>query len=232
MEKLPLFLSIFFVFITFLTVYFFWKAAGHSKKILLIIATWLVLQTILGLQGFYLVTDTIPPRLVLMIAPVAIAITLLFITSTGRKFIDGLDIKYLTLLSIVRIPVELILFWLFTYKAIPEIMTFEGRNLDIISGLTAPLIYYFGFIKHKLSWKFILFWNFLCLGFLLNVVVYGILSAPSVIQKFSFDQPNIAILYFPFVWLPACVVALALFSHLVSIRQLLKSRTADTYQLV
>jgi hypothetical protein len=39
-------------------------------------------------------------------------------------------------------------------------------------------------------------------------------------QQFAFDQPNIAVLYFPFIWLPSCVVPLVLLSHLAAIRQL------------
>ena len=130
----------------------------------------------------------------------------------------------------MRIPVELTLLWLFLYKAVPELMTFEGRNFDILSGLSAPIIYYFGFVKKQLSSKIILLWNFICLGLLFNIVIHAILSAPFYFQQFAFNQPNIALLYFPFVWLPACIVPLVLFSHLVSIRRILmmnKKTAAD-----
>ena len=147
----------------------------------------------------------------------------LFATKIGRNYIDGLDLKYLTLLHIIRIPVELVLFWLFVYKTVPQLVTFTGRNYDILSGLSAPFIFYFGFIKNKLSKKSILIWNCICLGLLLNVVANVVLSAPFPFQKFAFDQPAIAIVYFPFIWLPSCIVPLVLFSHLASIRQLLKN---------
>jgi hypothetical protein len=123
---------------------------------------------------------------------------------------------------VIRIPVELVLFWLFSYKTIPQLMTFEGRNFDILSGISALLVYYFGFIKKSLDKKFILAWNFICLALLANIVINAFLSAPFPFQKFAFDQPNIAILYFPFVWLPVLVVPLVLFSHLVAIRKLWK----------
>jgi hypothetical protein len=102
-------------------------------------------------------------------------------------------------------------------------MTFEGRNFDILSGLTAPVIFYFSFIKKKFHRKIFLIWNFICLGFLINIIANAVLSAPFSFQKFAFDQPNIAILYFPFNWLPSCVVPIVLFSHLVVIRQLLSN---------
>jgi cytochrome c biogenesis factor len=99
-------------------------------------------------------------------------------------------------------------------------MTFEGRNFDILSGISAPFIAYFGFNKRTLSRKTLLVWNVVCLALVLQVVVTGILSAPSAIQQFSFDQPNYAILIFPFVWLPGIVVPIVIFGHLTSIKRL------------
>ena len=104
-------------------------------------------------------------------------------------------------------------------------MTFEGRNFDIIAGITAPLIAYFGFTIEKLSRQIILVWNFICLGLLINIVATALLSAPSPLQKLAFDQPNIAILNFPFSWLPTFIVPVVLFGHLVSIRQLTRRQT-------
>ena len=144
----------------------------------------------------------------------------LFVSKGGQRWIKKLDLKTLTLLHVVRIPVELILYGLFIEKAVPELMTFSGRNFDILAGITAPFIYYFGFVKDILSKKFTLVWNVLSLVLLLNIVINAILSAPLPFQQFAFEQPNIAILYFPFVWLPAVVVPLVLFSHLVAIKRL------------
>jgi hypothetical protein len=106
-------------------------------------------------------------------------------------------------------------------------MTFEGRNFDIISGISAPLIYYFGFVKKAIKRQWIIGWNFLCLALLANIVTTAILSAPFPFQQLAFNQPNIAIFYFPFVWLPAFVVPVVLLAHLVSIRQLLAVKTTS-----
>jgi hypothetical protein len=99
-------------------------------------------------------------------------------------------------------------------------MTFEGRNFDILSGITAPVIYYFVFIKKNMSRKALLLWNFICLGLLFNIVINAILSVPAPFQQFAFEQPAIAIQYFPFIWLPSVIVPLVLLSHLAAIRQL------------
>lgn len=220
MNNFPVYISIIFILTTLLTITLFYRATGYSKKAGIIIFIWLILQTVLGLSGFYIKTETVPPRLLFLAAPAFLFIIILFITTKGKQFIDGLYLKYLTLLHIVRIPVELVLYWLFLNKAVPQLMTFEGRNFDIVAGISAPIIYYFGFIKNNLSKKIILIWNFICLALLLNIIINAVLSAPTVFQQFAFEQPNIAILYFPFNLLPAVVVPLVLFSHFVAIRQL------------
>ncbi len=221
MNNLPISISLLFGLTTFVTVGIFYKATQYSKTTLLILLLWLTLQSVIGLSGFYLNTQMLPPRFILLILPPLLVIAGLFFTKKGKLFIDGLNLKKLTILHIIRIPVELTLLWLFMLKYVPELMTFEGRNFDILSGLSAPFIYYFGFVKKQLSTKAIVIWNMICLGLLINIVTNAVLSAPFTFQQFAFDQPNIAVLYFPFIWLPCCVVPLVLFSHLVAFRQLL-----------
>ena len=235
-ENLPTYISLTFGLTTVTTLLLFvWtiknsNAENTRKKstpILIGLTIWLVIQAILTIKNIYN-TDThlFPPKIVLFgILPTLLVIIYLFATQKGRQFIDSLPLKNVTYLNVVRIPVEIVLFWLFLHKAIPEIMTFEGRNFDIIAGITAPIIAYFGFTGNKVSRKMILIWNFMCLALLINIVVYALFSTPSPIQKFAFEQPNIAILNFPFSWLPTFIVPIVLFGHLTSIRQLLKSKT-------
>jgi len=56
-----------------------------------------------------------------------------------------------------------------------------------------------------------------------DIWLNALLSALSPLQKFAFDQPDIAILNFPFSWLPTFIVTIVLFGYLVSIRQLLRN---------
>ncbi|MEJ7693023.1 hypothetical protein [Daejeonella sp.] len=231
MENLPTYVSISFGLTTILTLTLFYKATNNSKSTLIVLLTWLILQTAIGLSGFYTATDTIPPRFLLLVLPPFLLIIGLFTTSRGKRYIDSLDAKTLTILHTIRIPVEIVLFWLFIHKTVPELMTFEGRNFDILSGLTAPIIFYFGFIKKKLDRKIILVWNLICLVLLMNIVANAVLSAPFPFQKFAFDQPNIAVLYFPFNLLPSFIVPLVLLSHLATIRQFLKHPEKEKQQL-
>lgn len=227
MEDLPAHIKIVFALTTFLTIILFYIASKRSIISVLIMIIWLGLQAFVGWSEFYTVTDTIPPRFLLLVGPPLLFILILFVTRAGKEFIDHLDQRYLTLLHTVRIPVEIVLFWLFVHKAIPELMTFEGRNFDILSGITAPFVYYFGYIKKLLSNIVLIVWNVICLCLLFNIVIHAILSVPTSFQKFAFDQPNIGVLYFPFNWLPACIVPLVLFAHLATLRQLLYSKSTS-----
>lgn len=231
LENLPIYISIVFALTTVVTLLLFIltirksnseTVQGSANVILVSMLLWLALQAILALMGIYRTdTNLFPPKIMLLgVFPTFLTIILLFATSKGKKFIDSLPLKDLTYLNIVRVPVEIVLFWLFLNKAIPELMTFSGRNFDILAGVSAPFIAYWGLTKTKLSRKIILAWNFICLGLLLNIVVNATLSAPFPIQKFAFDQPNIAILYFPFCWLPTFIVPIVLFGHFASIRKL------------
>jgi hypothetical protein len=220
MPTIPIYTSVLFVLITFLSVYLFYRASGKQKPILYVLLTAMAIEAALGLSGFFTVTNTIPPRLfILLIVPLAFVI-FLFSTEKGRRFIDSFDVKRLTMLHSIRILVEIVLFQLFLYKAVPVLMTFEGRNMDIFSGLSAPLIYYFVWVKKSWNKTVLLAWNICCLLILAVTVSVAILSMPTPFQQIGFDQPTVAVFYFPFVWLPGIVVPVVYFSHIVAIRQL------------
>ncbi len=222
MQTLPTYIGVLFALTTALTLFIFYRATHRSSKVLIILSVWLLVQTGISITGFYTVTSALPPRFILLPLPPLVTIILLFATKKGRMFIDGLKKDQLTLLHVVRIPVEIVLFLLFVNGAVPKIMTFEGQNLDILAGITAPLIWYFGYVKNKLKPAIMMAWNIVCLCLLMNIVILAILSAPFPLQKIAFDQPNIAVLYFPFTLLPGFIVPVVLFSHLVCLRQLAK----------
>ncbi len=230
--NIPFALSLVFGLITLITLLLFNKVVRNSplestrKKatpILIGSILWIILQGVLAKNDVFTSSlDSTPPKLFLLgFFPVFIFFIILFATKSGRAFIDSLPLKELVYVNIVRVPVELVLFALYLYHAVPRLMTFEGGNLDIISGLSAPVIAYFVFRKDKVNRKALLIWNIICLALLFNIVTRALLSLPVPFQKLAFDQPNVAILIFPFIWLPTFVVMTVLFGHLVSLRKLI-----------
>jgi hypothetical protein len=224
LTNLPDSAVIVFLLTVILTFLLFVNAVKNKATTAIVLVIWLAVTGILSFKEVFQNTSTIPPRLMIGIAPAILSIILLLITKSGRRFTDSINLKKLTLVHIVRVPVEITLFILSTHKLIPELMTFAGRNLDILSGITAPIMYLVCFRGSALkNRKLLLAWNFICLGLLLNIVINAILAAPFPFQQFAFDQPNVAVLYFPFTWLPFFIVMIVLYSHLAAIRQLVRN---------
>ncbi|GAB3887865.1 hypothetical protein [Spirosoma agri] len=225
----PVWLAVAFVVITTLTLGGFLLAVHRSspklaRPVLLGLLLWLTLLGVLASQDFFTTLNTVPTRLMLGLLPPLLFISGLFMSAGGRRFVDALPLATLTYLNSVRVFVELVLFGLYVHHQVPELMTFEGRNFDILAGLTAPIIAYFSFNRPTLSKRWLFIWNVMALLLLLNIVTNAILSAPLPFQQFSFEQPNVGILKFPFIWLPGFVVPVVLFGHFVSLRRLSQSR--------
>jgi hypothetical protein len=211
--------AILFFIITIVTTFLFYKASNRSKTFLIIVIAWMIIQSVISINGFYINEFTKPPRFSLLVFPPVIFIIVLFSTHKGRLFIDKLNLQYLTILQSIRIVVEIILYMLFISDMIPKIMTFEGRNFDVLAGLTAPVVYYFVFNK-TFSKKILIAWNILSLGLLLNIIYIAVSSLQTPFQQLAFEQPNTALTYFPFTLLPSIIVPIVLFSHLASLKQL------------
>jgi len=223
LPQLPLHVPVTFGLVVLATLWLLYRAfaAARLNATLLIgaLVGWLALQAILTALGLYVGLST-PPRLVVLgILPAMLVILYVMLSPAGKRFTDRLPLQTLTYLSAVRVPVEVVLWWLYGAGAVPELMTFEGRNFDILAGLTAPLVAYVGFRNGTPRRGLLLGWNLLSLGLLLNIVANGLLSSPTPFQQFAFEQPNIALAYFPFSWLPTFVVPVVLWTHLVAIRR-------------
>lgn len=103
----------------------------------------------------------------------ALTIVLLFVFKPSRTFIEKLPITTLTYIHIVRVPIEIVLWWLFINSAVSETMTFEELNYDILSGISAPFVgLFFVDLKSKSCFATII-WNLLAMGLLVNNSVHG-----------------------------------------------------------
>lgn len=226
MEGLPLYVSPIFIATTFVTVGFLFYAVKATSpdslpgRILLFsIPFWMIFVGVIALDGFYQVTDAFPPRIFAFAALPAILVSIAIVVAFP-SFVEKLPLTTLTLLHVIRVPVEIVLYMLAHAKAIPEIMTFEGTNFDILSGITAPMIYFLAFRGGSVNRTLLIVWNIAALMLLANIVTTAVLAFPSPMQQIALDQPNRAVSFFPFIWLPAIVVPIVFFSHIASLRKL------------
>lgn len=220
MENVSILTHLLIVLSTGFVVYQLFKAT-QSKLVPGLLFVWAIIIAVLGFTGFYRLGDAMPLRFLFLVGPGIAAIIFLFISGRGKAFLEKVNIAELTLLQSVRLPVEIVLFQLYAASLVPEIMTFEGNNFDILTGISAPFIFYFAFYRKTLNPNWVLVWNFFGLMLLFTIMTIAILSLATPFQQFGLEQPNIGVTYFPFVWLPGIIVPAALFSHLVSIRKLI-----------
>ncbi len=203
----------------------FARAWPQFERVLFVGALWMVVQAGLALAGFYAEPFGIPPRFALAIGPGVLLAIVLLTSSAGKKRCQQADLRTLTLLHAVRLPVELLLHRLADEGGVPEVMTWEGRNFDILTGLTAPLVAWWAFKQAAPQRGLLIAWNLFGLALLVNVVAHGILSAPSPFQRFHVDAADFALLRFPFIWLPSLIVPLVLLAHVAALRKLLSPAT-------
>lgn len=212
-KMLPNHISIIFIVCIAYTFYCLYKAGLRSTIFLSVIGLWLVVHLALSYNGYYLKTYSLPPRFVLLLGPPLLMMIVVFGVKKLRNRIMLLDMRWLVALSIVRMPVELVLYFLMKENLVPGIITFEGRNWDFLSGIVAVPLTYCLFKQIKPAKKWVLIWNIVAFVLLLNVVIHALLSAPTPFQQISFNQPNIGVFYFPVALLPGFVVPSVLFTH-------------------
>lgn len=222
-EDNPPWLDLLFLLTFGLTIWMFHLSNGKSNKLTGLVLVWSTIQGVLAYCGFYQITNTMPPRFGLMLVPAFVFVALGLRSKHHNWMIESRHEVFATLLHTVRIPVEIVLYFLFVQEMIPELMTFAGRNFDIVMGISAPFIAW-QILKGKCSKAVRIAWNAIGVILVLFVLINGTLSAEMPFQQLGFEQPNRAIAYFPYILLPATIVPIVVWTHLSAIILLLKTR--------
>ncbi len=210
-------LQITFLVISILALVLFYLGSGKIKLFLAIALIWIFTIGSMAYSNFFLVLDVIPPRFIWAMLP-AVLLCIFFIKRVDS---DKINPKFLLAIHALRLPIELVLFGLYKEGKIPVYMTFGGWNFDILMGLSAILLLLYTIISKRSIPKSLFFiWNVIGLCFLFTIAVIGLLSAPLPIQQFALDQPNIAVLMFPYTLLPAFVVPIVLIAHVWALKKI------------
>jgi len=227
-KSLPYWIDLLFFICFLFTIVMFYFSNGKASLLTIMVLIWSALHSILAYIGFYQNTTAMPPRYALILIPATMFVIYGLLPKCQQWFVRARDTKISTCLHSVRLPVEIVLFGLFTHSMIPIEMTFEGLNYDIIMGITAPIIGLL-FLKNKVGKQLLLVWNIIGLIFILLILVVALLSAELPFQQFGFEQPNRGINYFPFVLLPATIVPIVIWTHASDIIKLRKEIKASIH---
>jgi hypothetical protein len=210
-----------FLLITLVAVAAIYAATGRWYRVLGLWLGWAVVASGLALSGFLADAQALPPRMVWVILPATVVVVYLYKTIPAHR----LNPAGLLALHLVRIPVEWVLYQLYQQGLVPQAMTFVGWNFDILSGLGALVLLGYWLISRTRPLLAVL-WGFNVVGLILLaiIVVTAALAVPSPLQQVGHDQPNVAILAFPYTLLPGVVVPVVLLAHLLSFKWLVRQK--------
>lgn len=198
--------------------------AAKSKRLGAGILAWLVVTGLAGWLGMLRDFQGVPPRMFVLLLAAVILTVVTALSGIGARLVAEAGVVWLVGMQAFRIAVEIFLDWGYRVNLVPVQMTFEGRNWDILSGVSAAGVAWFVTKGWAPRWL-ILTWNCVGLALLLNIVTVAILSMPTALRLFHNEPANTFIADFPYVWLPTFLVQVALFGHLLVFRWLRQGQT-------
>lgn len=119
-----------------------------------------------------------------------------------------------------RVPLELVLYSWAKQGTVPQTMTWDGQNWDIISGALAIIVAPFAIRSRALAWAA----NLIGFALLLNVIRVAAMSSPLPIG-WGQEPPLLLALHLPYALIAPVCVAGALAGHIVLTRALLRPVT-------
>lgn len=195
---------------------------ADKKKITTVVliwsAGWLAYLVAISFSGI-LASFSFPPRMPLLVVFPALA-SIFYFTSRDatKKIIQSSSVYFPVNVQSFRVFVEILIYGAYMDGVLPEIVTFDGRNYDILVGWSAPVI---GFLyeKNALSKKGVLAWNILSLG-VLGFTIFTFVSF-FYFSGSSIEPGFMRFVRLPYLLLPGILAPCAIFYHIVSIKQCL-----------
>ncbi len=199
------------------------KALGRSpaeavRRLGLVAAGLLAFVGLAALASARLEAAPMPRLMAFFLASNLVAATAA-LSPLGRTYARGLPLGALVAFQAFRLPLELVLHAWAQQGSIPTTMTWNGLNLDILSGAAALALAPWCARWRGAAWIF----NLLGLGLLLNVARVAVLSSPLPFA-WSVQPPLQLAFHLPYALIVPVCVGGALFGHLVLTRALLDDR--------
>jgi hypothetical protein len=184
------------------------------------IATWLTYVGTLSSLGVVGNPSLRPPGILYIVGPVILFVALFGVRSMrGHRLALAIPVSLLMGVQVFRVGVELGIHSLWEQGLVPRLMTYEGGNVDIFIGLSAPVVAWL-VSSGKVSRRMAIGWNVLGLLALLNIIARSALTAPGPLNLIHTEVPNLAIGTFPYTFIAGFFAPLAVFLHVLSIRHL------------
>ena len=206
----------------------------QTRRFLLGAALWLAFSSGLALSGFLAREDLLPLPLLTILIPTLGLPLALGLSRTGQALAQRTPLALLVGFHAFRLPLELVMHQAANERVMPPQMTYTGANFDIVTGVSALLLAVWLARGAAPGWVVMAF-NLLGSVLLATIVGLALASLPRF-HAFGTapERLNTWVFYVPFMWLPAVLVASALFGHVLLWRRLslgLRSRTSEAVLL-
>lgn len=191
----------------------------HLRALLIGLPLWLLYVGLLSYSGVVSNTALRPPGIVYVAFPPVLFVLLVFARSgAGARIASAFPLWVIIGMQTFRIGIELLLHRLWVDGLAPRVVTYQGGNMDIWIGLSAPLIAWIS-TRGRRGERLALGWNVVGLLTLANAITLSALTAPGLNVIHS-EVPNLAIGAFPFTYIAGFFAPLAMGLHALSIRGL------------
>jgi hypothetical protein len=180
------------------------------------LAIWLVYVGLFSSLGYMRDPSLRPPGILWVVGPVVLFVVFVVVRSNiGARMAVALPLWLILGFESFRIGVELLVHRLWEDGLVPKLLTYQGGNVDMVFGLSAPIIAWIA-TTGRLGLRLAMGWNVLGLLSLANVTASAVLTGP--IKLISTEVPTVAMGFFPYTFIPGFLVPLAVTFHVLAIR--------------
>jgi hypothetical protein len=197
----------------------------RAAALTLAVAAALSLSAYAASSGWLARFDRFPPPMFVMIIAVFSTGIALGCSSAGRDVADHVPLAWLIGLQMFRLPLELVMHRAGELGIMPPELSYSGYNFDIVTGAGALVLFLLIIARVAVPEAALWAWN--VWGMWCLLVIAGIAVTTSPVVRLFGDDPrhlNTWVLFFPYVWLPVVLVTIAVASHVVITRALLRGR--------
>ncbi len=184
-----------------------------------VVLGWSALVSAACAAGVFPVSDEAPSPAMVPILVANLAGLALVISPFGGRLAAATPLWAAIGFQAFRVPVELMLWRLHAAGLVPEQMTFEGNNFDVVTGLLGlgiGLAWLGREVPRGVAWAF----TAVGLALVLTIVGISIASFPGPLRVFP-GEPHLLPVTAPWALLPMVLVPYATSGHALVIRRLL-----------
>src|ERR1700719_3920225 len=188
------------------------------------LAIWLVYVGLFSSLGYMRDPSLRPPGILWVFGRLVLFVVVVVRSNIGARVATAIPLWLILGFESFRIGVELLMHRLWEDGLMPKLLTYEGGNVDMVFGLSAPIIAWIATMGRP-GLRLAMGWNVLGLLSLANVAASSVLIGP--LKLISAEVPNVAMGIFPYAFLPGFLAPLALTLHVLAIRAI-AARLRDT----